>query len=369
MFLVTATSHISWLALVATAVVPLTAALPPPDTTKDLSTATSLLTDLRVRGSVHGRWITDLRKIPAGPRQEHSVAAVGLEVIVLGGITPPASPTATEIPSLALIEAYAPLTDSWRRIADLPTPMNHANIATAQGKLYVLGGLTGTGVMEPTGNCFRYDAWLDRWETISPMPGDAKRGAAAVAVWKNNVVVAGGLTYLNPFQGVQNTTSKVSAYDTVMRKWSSLPDLPDSGRDHAGGAVWKDTFYVIGGRVSGRNNVKPDVFALDLRNPQDGWKRRASMPTARGGFSLANVHDKFYAFGGEGDKATVNPPTGLYHNVEVYDPVKDKWEVLEPMPVPRHGTGAAVVLGKVYIPGGANVAGSGATDTMQSFTP
>ncbi|KAJ1323626.1 influenza virus NS1A-binding protein [Microdochium nivale] len=359
------------LALAALVVVPLASGLPQSETPRDLSAfETWRKTTVDLRGSRKGEWKTDLRKIPEGPRQEHSVAALGLEVIVLGGITPPASPTSTEIPSLGLIEAYAPLTDSWRRIADLPTPMNHANIATAHGRLHVLGGLTGTGVMNPTGKTFRYNILANKWEPISEMPqSDTRRGAAAVAVWKDLIVVAGGLTYLNPFAGVQNTTNKVSAFNVITKTWLALPDLPDSGRDHAGGAVWKDTFYVVGGRVSGRNNVKADVFALDMKKPQDGWARKTSMPTARGGFSLANVHGKFYAFGGEGDKATINPPSGLYHNVEVYDPKRDSWEVLDPMPVPRHGTGAAVVLGTIYIPGGANVAGSGATDTTQAFSP
>lgn len=357
------------LAVVATVAVTLASALPQTSAMSNLPNLNNLHTSPQFCSSGNGKWKTDLRKITSGPRQEHSVAALDHEVIVLGGITPPSSPTATGIPSLSLVEAYAPRTDTWRRIADLPTPMNHANVATAQGKLCVLGGLTGTDVMQPTGDSFVYNARSDKWESIPSMPEDVRRGAAAVGVWKDIIVVAGGLTYLNPLAGVQTTTSKVSAYHTVTKRWQSLPDMPDSGRDHAGGAVWKDTFYIVGGRVSGRANVKADVFALNLKRPQDGWTRKTSMPTARGGLSIAIVHGRFYTFDGEGDKALINPPTGLYNNVEVYDPVRDIWEVLDPMPVPRHGTGAAVVLGQIYIPGGANVAGSGATDTVQSFTP
>lgn len=362
-------SRIVPLALVVIVTVPPTSALPSRDATRGLPSPNSLHTNPQFCSNGNGEWKTDLHKIPSGPRQEHSVAALDHEVIVLGGITPPSSPTTTEIPSLSLVEAYAPRTDTWRRIADVPTPMNHATIATARKKLYVLGGLTGTGVMQPTGNSFVYNAQSDKWESIPSMPEDARRGTAAVGLWRDIIVVAGGLTYLNPFAGVQTTTSKVSAYNTVKKRWQSLPDLPDSGRDHAGGAVWKDMFYVVGGRVSGRANVKADVFALNPKRPRDGWTRKTSMPTARGGLSIANVHGRFYTFGGEGDKALINPPTGLYDNVEVYDPVRDTWEVLDPMPVPRHGTGAAVVLGRIHIPGGANVAGSGATDTVQSFTP
>jgi hypothetical protein len=38
--------------------------------------------------------------------------------------------------------------------------------------------------------------------------------------------------------------------------------------------------------------------------------------------------------------------------VEAYDTVDDTWTSLTPMEVPRHGTGAVALGGRIWIPGG-----------------
>ena len=90
------------------------------------------------------------------------------------------------------------------------------------------------------------------------------------------------------------------------------------------------------------------------------------MPISRGGSTGAILNGRLYVFGGEGNESQ---PSGVFANVEVYDPVTDTWQVLPPMPTPRHGTGAATVGSTIYVPGGATVAGFGAVDTHESLTP
>ncbi|KAK7962447.1 galactose oxidase [Apiospora aurea] len=322
-----------------------------------------------------GHWET-LPSLPLGPRQENSVAALGTDVYILAGITT-AAPNDTAFPSLQLVQAYSTVSRTWRRVADVPLPLNHAHFAAVAGKLYVLGSLTGDGPFLPTVASYEYDAGADAWTRLSEgdMPEDLKRGAGAVGVWRDRfVIVAGGLFDNNPVTGISHTSANVSVFDAQTGTWlpgEGWPALPDGGRDHAGGAVIGDTMYVMGGRCNGRLNVKGDVFALDLAAAPEAraWVSKARMPTPRGGLMAGAVGGKIYTFGGEGDEAHGAGPGGVYDEVEAYDTRTDSWERLPSMAVPRHGTGAAAVAGKIYIPGGANHTGTGATSVFDAYSP
>jgi N-acetylneuraminic acid mutarotase len=77
------------------------------------------------------------------------------------------------------------------------------------------------------------------------------------------------------------------------------------------------------------------------------------LPTPRSGLCCTYVGGKIVVFGGEA-------PGLVYEANEAYDPSKDQWETLAPMPVPRHGLhGAtvAVVNDVVHVPGGAPITG------------
>ena len=50
-------------------------------------------------------------------------------------------------------------------------------------------------------------------------------------------------------------------------------------------------------------------------------------------------------------------------------PATNTWETLSQMTSPRHGMGAAVVGGTLYVPGGADKQAFGAVATHDTFTP
>ena len=77
----------------------------------------------------------------------------------------------------------------------------------------------------------------------------------------------------------------------------------------------------------------------------DSWTRLEPMPTARTTLGVAVVNGKIYAIGGYG--------AGGYLNVnEEYDPATNTWTTKEPMPIPRASFGIAVVENKIYVIGG-----------------
>lgn len=311
---------------------------------------------------VYGQGWRPLAPIAGGPRQEHSVAAIGRDVYVIGGIKPDG---AGGVVTVADVEIYDTRRDRWRRAAPLPVAMNHPNAAVVAGKLYVLGGLSGGASWEALGDSFVYDPATGRWSSLPPMPADVVRGSAAIGVVGTRIYLAGGMRTLTPGPGgLQDTVATVSSYDVVTRRWARVPDLPEA-RDHAGGAVVGHTLFVVGGRDRGQVNVRDTVFALDLRGGT--WSSRAPMPTARGGIAAAVMGATIYTFGGEGN--VVDGVNTVFPQTEAYDARRDRWQRLAPMPIPRHGGAAVAVDHSIYLPGGGNRGGGAPMDVNDAFRP
>lgn len=167
--------------------------------------------------------------------------------------------------------------------------------------------------------------------------------------------------------GLQDSVTLVSSYDTMNNDWKTdYPPLPEA-RDHVGGAVIGNTFYVTGGRDRGQFNVRGDTWALDLDNPATGWRALAKMPTPRGGLAVAAAGHCLYTFGGEGNPDSAN---GVFANVEVYNTKEDIWKQLPPLWAGIHGTNAVMdSSGTIYIPGGGYKLGAGASNFSVSHQP
>jgi N-acetylneuraminic acid mutarotase len=265
--------------------------------------------------------------------------------------------------------------NTWQTMPPLPRPLNHVNVAVNGGKIYALGGLAdaadGSPAWEAVSDSWVYDPRKKIWTSIAPVPEDEKRGSAGMGVYKDLIILAGGMRVLElAGDQLQDTVDIVSIYDTAKGTWLAVPaaakHLPE-GRDHAGAAVIGDKFYILGGRNHGQHNVKDTVFILDLRNISAGWKTsKAKMPTPRGGLAAGVIGTKVYTFGGEGN---VEAASGVYNETEVYDSVRDEWRKLAPMKIPRHGTSAVGVGGRVFIPGGGVLIGAGPVSDFDVFMP
>lgn len=285
---------------------------------------------------------------PLGARQENNVLALGGRIYILAGFDGNRSVIKT-------MEVYDPATDKWSRAADLPEAMHHVNAAVVGNKIYILGFLK-TFRFAQDGRCFVYDASTDKWSKLKDMPVGQERGASGIGVIGDTVYLAGGF---RGFQAVQT----VSAYNTKTGTWTTLPSLPDR-LDHMAAGVLKGTLYIAGGRDRDIGKHQDKLFAL--KPGQATWKMLAPMPTSRGGTAAAVAAGKFYVFGGEG-----NPKrrTGVFSETEVYDPSTNTWTKLADMPVPRHGTGAATIGGRIYVPVGADSQAFGATKVSEVYIP
>ncbi|KXS97974.1 hypothetical protein AC578_3123 [Pseudocercospora eumusae] len=301
--------------------------------------------------------------IGQGTRQEHAAVATDNDKIwILGGTV---QDRKAQFQTTDRVEVFSLSLGKWQVAPPLPEPLNHANAASVNNTVYLLGGLSAGDDWLARNITAMYDSATRQWKTRAPMPIGTARGACAVGVHGNTIYLAGGMTYLNLTQdGAQDCLTTVTAYDTSTDRWTRLPDLP-APRQHVGGAVVGDTFYVLGGRTTGQLEIQDSLYALDLRDPKAEWKVLPSMPTARGGLACAAVRRSIYCMGGEGN---TNSPQGIFSEVEAFDTRTNMWTKLQEMPTPRHGWGVAAVNDTIYSPGGGLKAGTMPTDVFDSYT-
>jgi N-acetylneuraminic acid mutarotase len=182
-----------------------------------------------------------------------SAAAVGDRIYVIGGATTqpwskenflsPATPQR----GLGTVQAYDPKTNTWKELASMPTPRNHAAIGAVNGKIYMIGGRVGAafiGLASDTSLVEVYDPATDTWGTPgSRMP--TTRSALAYGVYNNRIYIAGG-EFQDPTQ--QTVFRTFEEYDPASNTWSVLPPMAIA-RHGVAAAVIGNRFYAVSGDV------------------------------------------------------------------------------------------------------------------------
>ncbi|MBX3188041.1 MAG: kelch repeat-containing protein [Labilithrix sp.] len=285
--------------------------------------------------------------LPAA-QQETAVLALGGKIYVIGGFLGNSQPTNA-------VNVYDPAADTWTAAAPLPEPLHHVNAAVVDGKIWIVGALRSLA-FNAAGLVIVFDPAANTW-TPKPgaaMPAGSERGSSVVGAIGKVIYVAGG------FRG--GAVADFSSFDTETESWTPRPPL-DAPRDHAMGGVVAGKLYAIGGRDG---TIGGHYDRVDAFDPVTGaWMSRAPMPTSRGGGAAAVAKGLVIVAGGEGNGDSA---TGVFADVEAYDPATDAWSKLPPMLTPRHGTGAATVDDVVYVPGGGDRQAFGATAVVEAIT-
>ena len=177
----------------------------------------------------------------------------------------------------------------------------------------------------------------EQWKELPNTP--SKRTEVAVAVLDNNIYVVGGFTQ-------KGIADQVEVWDSESGEWSKIPPLPKPLHHTTASAV-NGKLYVIGGFSSGMWISVNTTYEYNPKKHE--WTVKASMPTKRGALAATVIDDKIYVVGGANRRifTLVNTP-----ELEVYDPLKDTWEKLAPVPTPRDHLTASSLNGKLYAIGG-----------------
>jgi DNA-binding CsgD family transcriptional regulator len=101
--------------------------------------------------------------------------------------------------------------------------------------------------------------------------------------------------------------------------------------------------------------------SLPASNESSRIETLASMPTPRSGLAVVVFENAIYAIAGESSSGV----TGV---VERFDPTDDTWQMLSPKELPVSDVKAALLGGKIYVPGGRLASGA-PTDALEIYDP
>jgi N-acetylneuraminic acid mutarotase len=293
----------------------------------------------------------DWRSEPETPtlRDGPSAAVLGDRVVLVGGIQAFYADF-TKARSLATVEVFDVASGRWSRWPDLPEPLNHVGIATVDGTLYALGGLTNEWRLgSASAKAWRFDEQRRRWRPLADMP--TARGGAGIAVVGDRIYVAGGIS--------KNVSlDAMESYDTRTGRWSEHAPMP-TRRDHAGMTASGGVIYA----AAGRREDERSLTVFERYDPRDdSWSTLPPLPEPKAGFVLAETPAGLVAAGGEDLRSRT-----LYGGVYAFDPDGGGWRPLGTMQEPKHGYGAAYVDGRLWVFGGSRCSGFKPTRSSASM--
>jgi N-acetylneuraminic acid mutarotase len=228
----------------------------------------------------------------------------------------------------------------WSKLKDFPFPISHPGIVAGNGKIYVAGGFDPLGIRlrgfmfanwKPLKSFMIFDPLKGDWSTAPEMP--LPRGAGGVCFYDTAIYYVGGI---DQNKQITNTLFK---FDLQTNKWDSLPPMP-TPRDHLRMEVVNGILYAISGRKDDLRFNLNCVEAFDVKN--NSWSKKSDIPSGRGGLGSVVFKGKIYTFGGEN-------VWSCFDNFEEYDPLTDKWKILNNLPEPRHGICAGVIGDEIHM--------------------
>jgi len=293
-----------------------------------------------------GTW-GELQALPEA-RQEFPAVVLDGKIYTAGGMM---NSTATAVNRF---ESYDIRSNRWQRLSDLPLPVHHTAIATVGGRIYVLGGATGTST--PSDRLFAYDPQTNTWSEKARLP--RATWAAAAVTFQERIYLFSGTAASNfsSNPGVPHTQVYTPGTDSWSTNYAPIP-LP---RNHIAAVRLGTQVYVSPGRTAnGTDQADRRLHRYDL--VQNIWTELAPLPEFfRSGSAMAQTHGTLYLIGGEGTGPVLN-------KVHAYDPGSNGWRRVPDLPEGRHGMGAVIVGNVIYVPGGGFQNGIGPSARTFAF--
>ena len=222
----------------------------------------------------------------------------------------------------------------WNTLSPMPTQRGRLAAAYHDGAIYAIGGDTDVGIV---GTVEKYDFVARQWFTPADKPtavGNVSAAVAAGRIWVPGGFLSGG-----------RITSLVEAYDLDSGQWAKTPALPEPICAYAL-ATFDDDLYLFGGANSQGHLSVAYRFDTDAGE----WQTLSSMPTVRAFASAAELDGRIYVVGGYDGQRELDV-------CQVYDPVAERagqspWSECAPLTVGRGGLGLTTVGSTLYAVGG-----------------
>jgi N-acetylneuraminic acid mutarotase len=250
------------------------------------------------------------------------------------------APFATE-PIAGTTVSCDPGTVGWTFGASMPTARQGAATAAEGGRLYVIGGSTGTGAGNGTvvGSAEAYDPASDSWTTLAPMPSPRFQSHGAAQIGGKIYVAGGRLCSCIP----GGNTNSLFIYDVLTNTWSQGPNMPVNGSNGVSAAI-DSKLYVLNGYDGG---YRTDFWRFDPATAS--WTQLPSAPSPHVVGAAGVINGKLYVAGGE----------PLSNRLDVYDPQTNAWTQGADLPVGWQHMGAGTRGSQLFLFGGATSDGTG----------
>ena len=213
--------------------------------------------------------------------------------------------------STPFIRSVVDRADEWKAQSPVDQARSGSDVATADGRIYVVGGFILGG---PTlGSVESRSVQNDPWRSVAPLP---------TPVANSGVAASDGLIY--NFGGIlddDSTSADVDVYAPRSHRWTPKRSMPHP-LDSMGAASSGGLLYLAGG-FTDKLEVSQELLVYNPRS--DSWRAAHPMPTPRFRLRLVAAGPYLYAIGGQ-DAAGASLSV-----VERYDTKRDTWSELPPL--------------------------------------
>ena len=257
---------------------------------------------------------------------------------------------------LSTVEAYDPQTNTWERLANMPTPREAPKAAVVNGIIYVFGGWhqqKGREIKFPV-EVEAYDPATDTWTRKRGMP--VSRLYFGLGVVDEKVYIIGGTTGWRDDD--EERIDRVDIYNSGTNMWVKGPPKMPTRREPSGAGVVGNRIYVIGGTGWPRvdNTPGPYLTVIEEYDPiSRQWQKKSDMLHSRGSCATVVVRDEVYLIGGFTWEAGGFKQLAT---VDVYNPQRESWRESPALPTALFPAGAATVNGNIYVFGGLEFGGN-----------
>lgn len=221
------------------------------------------------------RWASS-RPMPEA-RAGRAVAAVGLDVYFVGGET--AGGISDEV------RVFQTQTRTWRQATAKPTAVGETTADVLFGEIYVPGGVAADG--QPSAVVEAYSPSQDAWRRIASLPQPAAGGLA---------IAEGGFLYFFGGRDENGALDTAYVYDPGGDSWRPIAPLPEQRVGATGGAL-TGRLYIVGGSDGAAD--RDSCFVYDP--PADAWDDCPPMLRPRAGAGATVLLNKLYVLGGTGE--------------------------------------------------------------------
>ena len=294
------------------------------------------------------------------PRHSGAVVEVDGLIYVIGGIEYGNQMTVYgqtyDVTSGTLVEAYDPSNTTWKRLADLPYPINlmarkaegrqWPAAAAHAGRIYLFGGANLDGNVRDTIDV--YDIASDTWTAgIATLPEPICAMSAATV--RDRIYLFGGSASVDPYSP-QDYSAACYVFDPATLVVSPIASMPIARFKTTATPV--DSQVLVLGGVSAAASANAQIY--DVVN--DEWIRLEPVFWERRFWGAAEADGAFFLIGGRDEHALSST------SVDVYVPEFEAWLAGESMTIPREDAFIHAIDGEIYVIGGRNHEGEAFAD-------